>query len=177
MTKTLACFLTAALTTACAGQAEVHYSGDATRPQLVAIDDTPDVSVVANADEPIFFTDSTFWLYRDNTWWRSSSHRTGWTRADAPPEKVTRIAQPSRYVHYRHNEAGSRTGFNERDAQPRPDVRPDVQPDDNRAPRPDAIQAPSAPTTGPNRMPNAEDPQPPRSNPLPPNQVPPVPPS
>jgi len=172
MTKTLAFFLTAALTTACAGQAEVHYSGDATRPQLVALDGDPDVSVVANADEPIFFTDSTFWLYRDNTWYRSSSHRTGWTRADAPPEKVTRIAQPSRYVHYRHNEAGSRTGFNDRDAPPRPDVRPD----DNRA-QPAAVQTPPTPATGPNRMPNAEDPQPPRPNPLPPNQVPPVPPN
>lgn len=176
MTKTLAFFLTAALATGCAGQAEVHYSGDATRPQLVALDDNPDVSVVANADEPIFFADSTFWLYRDNTWWRSSSHRTGWTRADAPPERVTRIAQPARYVHYRHNETGPRTGFNDHDAQPRPDVRPSVGPDDHRAPLPDQIQKPMQPA-GPNHEPNAEGPVPPRPNPLPPNQVPPVPPS
>jgi hypothetical protein len=151
MTKTLAFFLTAALSTACAGQAEVHYSGDGARPELVAMDDNPEVSVVANADEPIFFADSTFWLYRGNTWWRSSSHRTGWSRADAPPQKVTRIAQPTRYVHYRHGEASPRTGFNERAA-------------------PEQLETPMPPSHDP----NAEGPVPPRANPLPPNQVPPT---
>lgn len=174
MTKTLALFLTAALSAGCAGQAEVRYSGDDSRPQLVAMDDNPEVSVVANADEPMFFTDSTFWLYRDNTWWRSSSHRTGWTRADAPPEKVTRIGQPARYVHYRHGESGPRTGLNEREASPRPEPRRDV---DNRPPQPDQLQAPPGPPMVPNREPNGEGPVPPRPNPLPPNQVPPVPPS
>ncbi|HET9625583.1 MAG TPA: hypothetical protein VFP84_29655 [Kofleriaceae bacterium] len=89
------------LTAACTAQPEVHYSGDAARPQLVSLETDPTVRVVANADEPIFFSDNTFWLYRHDTWWRSSSHRTGWVRADAPPERVTRISQPSRYVHYR----------------------------------------------------------------------------
>jgi hypothetical protein len=97
---TVLCFLTAVLTTACAGQAEVHYSGYAARPELVTLDSDPDVRVVANADEPIFFSNSTFWLYRNDTWWRSSSHRAGWVRADAPPESVTRISQPST-IHYR----------------------------------------------------------------------------
>jgi hypothetical protein len=95
------CFLTASLATACAAQTEVHYSGDASRPALVTLASDPTVRVVSNADEPIFFSDSTFWLYRHDTWWRSSSHRTGWVRADSPPEHVTRISQPSQYVHYR----------------------------------------------------------------------------
>jgi hypothetical protein len=170
MTKTLAFFLTAALTTACAGQSEVHYSGDGTRPELVAIEDSPEVSVVANADEPIFFTDNTFWLYRSNTWWRSSSHRSGWTRADAPPPKVTRISQPTRYVHYRRNEAGRRTGFNDREPMARPDTQPDIEQRTPAGPQPDRLQPPGAPGADPN-MPGAS---PPHANPLPPNQAPPV---
>ena len=100
MPHTLAYFLTAVLATACAVQPEVHYSSSADRPELVTLDHEPSVRVVVNADEPIFFTDSTFWLYRHDTWWRSSSFRIGWVRADAPPERVTRISQPSQYVHY-----------------------------------------------------------------------------
>jgi hypothetical protein len=102
MSNTIACFLTAVFVTACAAQPEVHYSGDAARPQLLALEHAPDVRVVVNSDEPIFFTDSTFWLYRNDTWWRSSSYRTGWVRADSPPERVTRISQPSQYIHYHH---------------------------------------------------------------------------
>lgn len=107
MPRTLAYVLTAVLATACAGQTEVHYSGDGARPVLVAIERAPDVRVVANADEPIFFTDNTFWLYRNDTWWRSGSHRTGWVRAEAPPERVTRISQPSQYVHYHYRGAAA----------------------------------------------------------------------
>ncbi|HET9621677.1 MAG TPA: hypothetical protein VFP84_09940 [Kofleriaceae bacterium] len=176
MTKTLAFFLSAALAAACAGQAEVHYSGDGARPELVALDDSPGVSVVSNADEPIFFTDNTFWLYRNNTWWRSSSHRSGWARADAPPEKVTRIAQPTRYVHYRHADAGPRTGFNDRDPQPPAEARPDVETRQPSAPQPDQLQPQGAPMM-PGHEPNGQGPNPPHANPLPPNQAPPVAPS
>lgn len=106
MSKTIACFLTAVFITACAAQPEVHYAGgDAARPELLALEQAPDVRVVVNADEPIFFTDSTFWLYRHDTWWRSSSYRTGWVRADSPPERVTRISQPSQYIHYHRSNA------------------------------------------------------------------------
>jgi hypothetical protein len=103
-------FLIAAALTACAAQPEVHYSGDGARPELVALERTPEVRVVANADEPIFFTENTFWLYRNDTWWRSSSFRTGWVRADLPPERVTRISQPSQYVHYHRSTASVAAG-------------------------------------------------------------------
>lgn len=100
MSKMIACFLTAVFVSACAVQPEVHYSSHAERPELVAIDRSPDVRVVVNADEPIFFTANAFWLYRHDTWWKSSSYRIGWVRADSPPERVTRISQPSQYIHY-----------------------------------------------------------------------------
>ena len=107
MTKTFAFILMATLS-ACAAQAEVHYSGDSANPELVAMDDHPGVMVVANADEPTFYVDHSFWLYRDNSWYRSSSHRSNWTRAGNLPVAVTRISQPTGYVHYRHTEAQPR---------------------------------------------------------------------
>lgn len=107
VSKLLPCLLIAALATACAPQPEVHYSGDASRPQLATLASDPEVRVVVNSDEPIFFTSYTFWLYRNDTWWQSSSHRTGWVRANLPPERVTRISQPSRYVHYQPTTTGA----------------------------------------------------------------------
>ena len=156
MTKILAFLLSASLA-ACAGEAAVHYSGDSNTPELVAIDNDPSVMVVANADEPIFYTENTYYLYRSDHWYRSSSHRGGWARIETVPEHVRRIEQPRAYVHYRHNPSAPRTTFNQRDqvAPPRPDDRdlPDSRP----------------------REPNAPTPAQPYANPLPPQQVPPSP--
>lgn len=169
MTKTLAFILSASLA-ACTGQAEVHYSGDVATPELVAMDNDPSVMVVANADEPTFFADNSYWLYRDNQWYRSSSHRSGWAGVDAPPEHVRRIDRPTAYVHYRHDAGAPRTTYNQRGpaapverAQPRdqPDLQPppDVEVRDHRAPA---------------HEPNPQGPAEPRPNPMPPHQVPPA---
>ena len=160
MMKTIALLLSASLA-ACAGEAAVHYSGDSSTPELVAIDNDPSVMVVANADEPIFYTENTYYLYRNDRWYRSGSHRGGWKRVDTPPDHVRRIDKPLAYVHYRHDPNTPRTTFNQRDQQlaPRPDDRdqPDRQPD------------------APPREPNPQGPAQPYANPLPPQQVPPVP--
>jgi len=148
MSKTLACLLLASFA-ACAPAADVHYSGDSSRPELAAIDEAPGVMVVANADEPTFYTDHTFWLYRDSKWFRSSSHVSGWTRGGDPPSSLTNLRAPSQYVHYRHNAAGPHTSVN-RPESPGSEVR------DHRD------SSPVAPVT------------PPPANPLPPNQVPPA---
>jgi len=175
MIKTLA-FILAATLAACTGSAEVHYSGDSSRPQLVALDDQPDVAVVANADEPIFYTDHTFWLYRDHTWYRSSSHVSGWARAGDAPAAVTQLHQPEHYVHYRYNETGPRTTYNQHQPPepPPPAAAPETR--DHRAPDApmpaEQIQTPRSPIT-PAREPNAQAPIPPPANPLPPTQVPP----
>jgi len=159
MMKTLALLLSASLA-ACAGEAAVHYSGDSATPELVAIENDPSVMVVANADEPIFYTENTYYLYRNDHWYRSSSHRGSWKRIDSPPEHVSRIEQPRTYVHYRHNPNAPRTTFNQRDqAAPQPDNRD--QPDR----RPEAQP----------REPNPQTPAQPYANPLPPQQVPPGP--
>lgn len=162
MTKTLAFLLSASLA-ACAGTAEVRYSSGVTDPELVAMDTDPDVMVVANADEPVFFSDNSYWLFRDNLWYRSGSHRGGWVRADQPPEHVRRIERPAAYVHFRHNANAPRTTSNERDRAVAP-VRPEL-----REPEPRRDQ----PGPGREREPNPQSPEQPYANPRPPQQVPP----
>jgi hypothetical protein len=133
MTKTLAFLLTASLA-ACAGQAEVRYTGSASTPELVAMDADPSVMVVANADEPLFYSENTYWLYRDNHWYRSSSHRGGWARADSPPEHIRRIERPQTYVHFRRSAEPPRTTFNQREqVAPSPDRDRDNDRDVDRA--------------------------------------------
>jgi hypothetical protein len=158
MTRTLALLLSASLA-ACAGEAAVHYSGDSNTPEMVAIDNDPSVMVVANADEPIFYTENSYYLYRNDHWYRSSSHRGGWARVETVPDHVRRIEQPRAYVHYRHDANAPRTTFNQRD-------RDQVAPQ-----RPNDRDLPAAPP----QEPNPQGPAQPYANPLPPQQVPPSP--
>jgi hypothetical protein len=162
MTKTLAFLLSASLA-ACAGQAEVRYSSGATDPELVAMDTDPSVMVVANADEPVFYSDSSYWLFRDNLWYRSGSSRGGWARVDQPPEHVRLIERPQAYVHFRHNPNAPRTTSNEGERSVAP-ARPEL-----REPQPRRDQTPPGPT----REPNSQGPEQPYANPRPPQQVPP----
>jgi hypothetical protein len=116
MTKTLALILSGALSASvagCTGQAEVRYSGNASAPELVTMESDPSVSVVANSEEPVFYSENTYWLYRDQHWYRSASHRGGWTEARTVPEHVRRIDRPTTYVHFRAKTA-PRTTYNQR---------------------------------------------------------------
>jgi hypothetical protein len=171
MTKTLAFILMVALA-ACRGEAEVRYSGDATTPTLVALDIDPSIQVVTNADEPIFYLESSYWLYRDNHWFRSSSHRSGWKRIDMPPEPLRRIDQPLAYVHYRPGSTAQRTTLNQSDQPPQPQAEPDRAAPSEPTP-PD--RAPGDPMRDPMREPNSQGPSQPVPNPPPPQQVPPSP--
>lgn len=174
MMKTLASLLLAGALAACATQAEVHYSGDASTPELVAMDDDPNVMVVANADEPTFYTGQTYYLYRDRQWYRSSSHRHGWTRTDQPPVAVQRIDRPTRYVHYRHAAGAPRTTYNQHPAPAAPPPRGPANDPIVRDHRPEASPGPNLQTPRPEAPPMGAPP--PAANPLPPNQVPPAPP-
>jgi hypothetical protein len=60
----------------------------------------PGVQVIADYDEPIFYSDSYYWRYDGGTWYRSNSYTGGWAYA-APPSAVLRINSPRQYVHYR----------------------------------------------------------------------------
>ncbi|HEX4416727.1 MAG TPA: hypothetical protein VH165_02460 [Kofleriaceae bacterium] len=77
-----------------AGGAEEDDNGD-----LVEI--SPGVEVVADYDEPIFFSDGFYWANRGGVWYSSGWYRGGWTRADRVPEHVRGISNPERFAHYR----------------------------------------------------------------------------
>jgi hypothetical protein len=62
--------------------------------------------VVEDYDEPVFYADGYFWLYRDG-WYRSSNYSGGWVRFQSVPQVVLRIERPRAYVHYRAS-AGAR---------------------------------------------------------------------
>src|SRR5687767_3312968 len=93
----------AALLAACtaSGTTDVRYSATATAsaPQFVEVE--PEVQVIADYHEPVFYTDQTYWLFRGGVWYRSNDYRSGWVRIDAPPPRLRTIQRPERYVRYR----------------------------------------------------------------------------
>lgn len=135
------------------GEADVRYGGSVAvvSPDLVTIDNG--LQVIADADQPVFYTDDAYWLYRDGGWYKSSDYRNGWAHIsiEIVPMRLRRIDRPEAYVHYRQSNERTRTVTRE-----------------NRSP-----QAPQRDIRTPDR-----DPQPapaPYANPLPPQQQPPVP--
>jgi hypothetical protein len=115
----------------------------------------PGVQVIADYDEPIFYSDSFYWRFSSGGWYRSSYYTGGWASAPPPPA-VQRIDRPIAFVHYRpsgwvgHREGVQRqaTVGDRRDDRSRVEARrvepapraPMYQP----APRPMAAPAPRA---------------------------------
>lgn len=91
---------------ACAGSGsgQVQYSAQVTTPELVYIE--PEVQVVADYHEPVFYTDNYYWRYDNGTWYRSDNHAHGWVRFEAIPPRLRRIEQPTRYVRWRGEASG-----------------------------------------------------------------------
>lgn len=85
------------------GGADVYVS----TPDLVTV--SPGVQVVADYDEPVFYTDGFYWRYYNNGWYRSNNYATGWNYYDRPPVAVLRIDRPHAYAHYRPRGYVSRT--------------------------------------------------------------------
>ena len=90
--------LIVATTLAIAGcAAGVAYEAPPAGPELVYV--SPGVQVIADYDEPVFYSDNFYWRYDRGMWYRSRYHTGGWVIA-TPPPAVARIDRP-RYVHYR----------------------------------------------------------------------------
>ncbi len=68
-------------------------------PMLVEL--YPGVWVIEDYNEPVFFADGFYWLYRDDGWYRSSYHTGGWVLVGSVPQVVVRIERPRAYVRYR----------------------------------------------------------------------------
>jgi hypothetical protein len=76
---------------AAAAQARVDIRFDlpVVLPPLVVV--SPGVQVVPEVREEVFFHDGWYWVRRDEYWYRSRTHRSGWMMV--PPQRV-----PSRLV-------------------------------------------------------------------------------
>ena len=82
--------LAAALAAGCAAT----VSADAYGPDLVTV--SPGVQVIADYDEPIFYSDGFYWRYYGGIWYRSNYYTGGWVYA-RPPVAVLRIDRPYAY--------------------------------------------------------------------------------
>ncbi|HEY5928521.1 MAG TPA: hypothetical protein VIV11_42835 [Kofleriaceae bacterium] len=95
----------AAALAGCTGTGDVEYAGEVrvTSPELIVI--SPGVQVIADADEPIFYSHGHYWLYRDGYWLRSSDYRSGYVSIDFTyvPQEIRVIERPQLYVQYRRN--------------------------------------------------------------------------
>lgn len=60
----------------------------------------PGVQVIADYNEPVFFSDGLYWRYSGGYWYRSSYYNRGWISA-RPPTAVLSINHPQGYAHYR----------------------------------------------------------------------------
>jgi hypothetical protein len=67
-------------------------------PDLVEV--RPGVYVVANYDEPVFYSNDAYWRYDSGRWYRSNRWGGGWSYA-RPPRAVLSIERPQTYVRYR----------------------------------------------------------------------------
>ena len=67
-------------------------------PDLVYV--SPGVQVIADYNEPIFYSDGLYWRYSGGNWYRSHYYSGGWAYA-RPPAAVLRIDRPYGYVRYR----------------------------------------------------------------------------
>jgi hypothetical protein len=85
------------LAAALAGGCAATVATDPYGPDLVTV--SPGVQVIADYDEPIFYSDGFYWRYYGGTWYRSSYYTGGWVYA-RPPVAVMRIDRPYQYRHY-----------------------------------------------------------------------------
>ncbi len=67
-------------------------------PTLVAVQ--PGVWVIADYNEPVFYSDNYYWAYRGGYWYRSSIYTGGWVRVHAVPHRIRGIRHPHSYAHY-----------------------------------------------------------------------------
>ena len=95
----VAALFAATLSTGCVVRGRVGATAYVEEPELEYV--SPGVYVVADAEEPIFFSDGFYWLNRGGVWYRSRSYGSGWVYVSAPAYRVRVIGNPRAYVHYR----------------------------------------------------------------------------
>lgn len=94
-------------------------------PDLVYV--SPGVQVIADYNEPVFYSDGFYWRETGGVWYSSRYHTHGWGYA-RPPHAVISIGNRHSYRHYRpagyrpraayHNDRGYNRGYNPRASRP-----------------------------------------------------------
>jgi hypothetical protein len=88
--------------TGCYTEADIGYGGGgyvAGGPALVEV--SPGVQVIADYDEPIFFSDGLYWRSTGGVWYSSRVYNGGWAVNYNAPYAVRGISNPGVYAHYR----------------------------------------------------------------------------
>jgi len=94
-------FVIAAAAAGCYTQGDVGYGGGAyVAPAPALVYAGPGVQVIADYDEPIFFSDGLYWRSYGGVWYSSTYYTGGWIHA-RPPVALLRIDRPYAYRHYR----------------------------------------------------------------------------
>ena len=143
--------LFSALLAACKGTGAVRYSATAqvSTPELIEIE--PGVMVVADYDEPVFYSEGVYWRYYGGIWYRSPYYNRAWVRVSAPPVAVRRIPRPEYYVRYRAQVR------NNREARAYPPPAPEVRDHRTTAPAPTPLPPAHDPVIRDHREDRRED--------------------
>ncbi len=99
--KLVPLLISAAVATGCYGTTTVGYSpGYAyATPDLAYV--SPGVSVIANYEQPIFYSGGYYYTNYDGGWYRSPYYTRGWGYVGAPPYAISTIRNPYAYRYYR----------------------------------------------------------------------------
>src|ERR1051326_6667912 len=99
-----ALLLAFALSAGCFDHAHARYSATVaySSPELVAV--APGVQVIADYDQPVFYSDNYYWRYDNGVWYRSRDYRRDWARIEVVPDRIRTIERPEMSVHS-HGEA------------------------------------------------------------------------
>ena len=98
----IASLLIAVSLAACSGSGYYRTSGtvavSSSAPDMAYVSDG--VYVIANYDEPIFYTDGYYWYNNNGYWYRSSNYTSGWVSVSQPSYRLRVISNPVAYRHY-----------------------------------------------------------------------------
>lgn len=88
----------ALLATACLARVSGTGRSTARSPSLVLI--AGDVWVLEDYDEPVFYTEASYWRFSGGVWYSSPYYNQDWVRVTVVPSSIQRIDRPTRYAHY-----------------------------------------------------------------------------
>ncbi|HWO18548.1 MAG TPA: hypothetical protein VNO30_07215 [Kofleriaceae bacterium] len=101
--KIIPALMFAALAGGCFSSGRAEYGASVTvsseAPDLAYV--APGVHVIADYEEPIFYSNGFYWYSVDGIWYRSATYTGGWVQIGTPPVAIARIRSPYAYRYYR----------------------------------------------------------------------------